>query len=54
MSDTKPTRAPGSQFIESTSVDKETAGGSKVISLKLTSDAERVLTVEAPQKAPNQ
>jgi hypothetical protein len=50
MSETKPTQVPVSRFIESSTVDKETAGGSKVISLKLTSDAERALTVEPPKK----
>jgi len=45
MSSVKPTN---SKFIESMVVEKTTPRGSRIISIELTSDGRRALTVKAP------
>jgi hypothetical protein len=54
MSTDKPPGTPISKFIQWTSVEKETARGSRLISIELTPDAQRALTVQVPKdhKAP--
>ena len=40
------------KFVESTSVEKSTAGGSQLFTFRLTSEGERSITVNVPQPQP--